>query len=272
MNKPAYSKKQLNRSKDEGAMMGSASMSAVENASRVFDPKQIVKRLGLARLRKMQALVRGFLVRRTIYPKELQDYLVAESALDLIISNVVYRQCSGMVVETVTLGRYDQDLVGEQRLIEEYLYNAVIKRVVEKQFEPIAKDAIYETAIYASRPNVTYGFNLRDPLQLVLYFKLNSIIAEYVAETAEEALREEALARRQLQIIDNVIGNMNILGQLYMEVIDECLLQGVGEYACESILAKVVKEGATVLAESVYNQIVGDEEDKLIDDIATQAE
>lgn len=91
MNKPAYSKKQLNRSKDEGAMMGSASMSAVENASRVFDPKQIVKRLGLARLRKMQALVRGFLVRRTIYPKELQDYLVAESALDLIISNVVYR-------------------------------------------------------------------------------------------------------------------------------------------------------------------------------------
>lgn len=37
-----------------------------------------------------------------------------------------------MVVETVTLGRYDQDLVGEQRLIEEYLYNAVIKRVVEK--------------------------------------------------------------------------------------------------------------------------------------------
>lgn len=62
------------------------------------------------------------------------------------------------------MGRYDQDLVGEQRLIEEHLYNAVIKRVVEKEFEPIAKDAIYETAIYASRPNITYGFNLRDPL------------------------------------------------------------------------------------------------------------
>jgi hypothetical protein len=34
-----------------------------------FDPKQIVKKLGLARLRKMQALVRGFLVRRKVYPK-----------------------------------------------------------------------------------------------------------------------------------------------------------------------------------------------------------
>ena len=36
----------------------------------------------------MQALVRGFIVRRTIYPKELKDYLIAQSALDLIISNV----------------------------------------------------------------------------------------------------------------------------------------------------------------------------------------
>lgn len=40
----------------------------VEN-SLLFDPKQILKKLGLARLRKMQALIRGFIVRRTIYPK-----------------------------------------------------------------------------------------------------------------------------------------------------------------------------------------------------------
>ncbi len=46
----------------------------------------------------MQALVRGFIVRRTIYPKELKDYLIAQSALDLIISNVVYRECSGIIV------------------------------------------------------------------------------------------------------------------------------------------------------------------------------
>ena len=33
--------------------------------------KPIILKLGLHRLRKMQALVRGFLVRRKIYPKKL---------------------------------------------------------------------------------------------------------------------------------------------------------------------------------------------------------
>ena len=74
--------------------------------------KEIVKRLGLSRLRKMQALVRGFLVRRKIYPKELKDYLIAQSALDLIVANVVYKEASGIVIETVTLGRYDQESLG----------------------------------------------------------------------------------------------------------------------------------------------------------------
>jgi hypothetical protein len=46
-----------------------------------FDPKQIIKKLGLGRLRKMQALVRGFLVRRQVYPRELEQYLVAQSVM-----------------------------------------------------------------------------------------------------------------------------------------------------------------------------------------------
>lgn len=41
----------------------------LQSKSILFDPKSIIKKLGLARLRKMQALVRGFLVRRKIYPK-----------------------------------------------------------------------------------------------------------------------------------------------------------------------------------------------------------
>jgi hypothetical protein len=84
---------------------------------KVFDPKLLIKQLGLGRLRKMQALVRGFIARRTVYPRELKDYLIAQSLLDLIIANVVYREGSGIVVESITLGRYDQDM-GEDRLIE----------------------------------------------------------------------------------------------------------------------------------------------------------
>ena len=63
-----------------------------------FNAKEIVKKLGFARLRKMQALVRGFIVRRTVYPKELKDYLIAQSLMDILISNVLYRECSSLVV------------------------------------------------------------------------------------------------------------------------------------------------------------------------------
>lgn len=49
-------------------------------------------------------------------------------------------------------------------MLEEYLYNQIVKRVIEQEFFPIARQAVYETAIYASRPEITFGFNLRDPL------------------------------------------------------------------------------------------------------------
>ena len=60
-----------------------------------YPPKEIDKKLiiklTLPRLRKMQALVRGFLVRRKIYPVLLQEYLLAKSVLNIVIKNVVYR-------------------------------------------------------------------------------------------------------------------------------------------------------------------------------------
>jgi hypothetical protein len=98
----------------------------IPTESVLFDPKQILKKLGLGRLRKMQALVRGFLVRRKIYPRELEEYLVAVSAMDLIVANVIYREVSGIVVESITLGHYDQNEGGEARMLEECLYNLII--------------------------------------------------------------------------------------------------------------------------------------------------
>lgn len=63
-------------------------------------------------------------------------------------------------------------------MFEEHLYNLIVKRVIEQEFLPIARQAVYETAIYASRPEITFGFNLRDPLELALFLKINSIIEE----------------------------------------------------------------------------------------------
>jgi|688.fasta_scaffold270945_2 hypothetical protein len=51
-------------------------------------------KLTLPRLRKMQALVRGFITRRKIYPPLLHEYLLAKSVLNVVISNVVYRESS----------------------------------------------------------------------------------------------------------------------------------------------------------------------------------
>ena len=63
-----------------------------------FDTKTLIKRLGLNRLRKMQALVRGFLIRRLVYPKALKEYLIASSVFDILSANVIYREVIGIIV------------------------------------------------------------------------------------------------------------------------------------------------------------------------------
>ena len=60
--------------------------------------RQLIIKLTMPRLRKMQALVRGFLVRRKVYPALLEEYLVAKSLMNLVISNVVYRESSDTIL------------------------------------------------------------------------------------------------------------------------------------------------------------------------------
>lgn len=142
------------------ARAGEQSLNKNVRSSTVFDPKQIIKKLGLGRLRKMQALVRGFLVRRQIYPRELEKYLIAQSLLQLIEANVIYREASAIIVESVTYGPYDPQ-PGSRMQLEEYLYDRILARAIQKDFEAIAKQAIYEFAMLKGRPNITHGFNLR---------------------------------------------------------------------------------------------------------------
>lgn len=54
-------------------------------------------------------------------------------------------------------------------------------------------------------------------------------------------------------MIDELIATMGIVGNLCEEIVGECLLEGVEEYVIETIVGKVVQEGATVVAEVVYN-------------------
>lgn len=128
--------------------------------------KFIIKKLTLPRLRKMQALVRGFLVRRTVYPYELRWYLIAKSILDLVAKNVIYRESSEVVIEAITFSKYegDEGVKGEQRWLEEHIYNRLIQNIIRREFGQIAKEAILEKGLLVTRPQITFGFNLRNPL------------------------------------------------------------------------------------------------------------
>lgn len=59
-------------------------------------------------------------------------------------------------------------------------------------------------------------------------------------------------------MIDHLIDSMGIVKDMSYEIIEECLLEGVGEYAVESMIEKINKEAAIVVSEVVYNEIVGE--------------
>lgn len=74
-----------------------------------METKKIMMKLTLPRLRKMQALVRGFLTRRKIYPILLQEYVLAKSIMNVVIDNVLYRESSEVVMEQLTYLKYEPD-------------------------------------------------------------------------------------------------------------------------------------------------------------------
>jgi hypothetical protein len=45
--------------------------------------------------------------------------------------------------------------------------------------------------------------------------RLNGVIEAECREVAEEAVREEAGARRELQVVDDLLANMGILREIY---------------------------------------------------------
>lgn len=59
-------------------------------------------------------------------------------------------------------------------------------------------------------------------------------------------------------MIDHLIDSMGIVKDMSYEIIEECLLEGVGEYVVESMIEKINKEAAIVVSEVVYNEIVGE--------------
>jgi len=42
--------------------------------------------------------------------------------------------------------------------------------------KPIIEDSITKRALLVNRPQITFGFNLRDPLELLLYEKLMELM------------------------------------------------------------------------------------------------
>lgn len=58
------------------------------NAS--YNSSALINKLTLKRLRKMQALVRGFLVRRITYPRLLKRYRICQKVFESIAKNSIF--------------------------------------------------------------------------------------------------------------------------------------------------------------------------------------
>jgi hypothetical protein len=94
-----------------------------------------------------------------------------------MLSNIIYKEASKVVMEAVTYPKYEgEQNVGYNRIIEEYLYDKIFANVIKKDFEPMVKEAIVEKGLLISRPLITFGLNLRDPLEIILYEKIMSIV------------------------------------------------------------------------------------------------
>lgn len=118
-------------------------------------------------------------------------------------------------MQAVTFSKYEGDEArGEQRLIEEHLYNLIIQRMVHKEFETIARDAIYEKGRLMSRPQITFGLNLRDPMHLLLYETLMKAIREETRVVAEQAIRNHATEVLELRVMNEWILSFSVVGRL----------------------------------------------------------
>ena len=66
--------------------------------------------------------------------------------------------------------------------------------------------------------------------------------------TCEEAIRDEAMDRRELFVVDQWIEKHDMLSVLYEQIANEILEENIGEYVVEDVLQKLVREGAFVIA------------------------
>ena len=79
-----------------------------------------------------------------------------------------------------------------------------------------------------SRPQITFGFNLRSPLQLLLYQKLMDGIRKEGEEIARESIREQADHTREMNFMDDLINKNSLVQNLVEEVILESYYDHMG--------------------------------------------
>ena len=66
--------------------------------------------------------------------------------------------------------------MGEQPQLEQLLVNNLIQRVMEPHLKEVIEKAVNEHARLLSQPRITYGFNIRDPLELLMYSTVNKCV------------------------------------------------------------------------------------------------
>lgn len=91
----------------------------------------------------------------------------------------------------------------------------------------MAEKTILERAHLISQPKITFGLNIRDPMQLLLYEKLVQFIRVQAKEIAETSVREHAVSIREDLMMQEWIKQFGLLRKICWQAANEAIMESV---------------------------------------------
>lgn len=137
--------------------------------------KQLMPILTLKRLRKMQALVRGFLCRRITYPPLLRQHRLCEAIYHSVRRRVTDKLVTEVVLEVITFNKYNDNL--SLHSPDSTAAVAVADSIVDRVVATVARDVVTASVADISKSllpvrNLAFTsveFVLGDPVELLAY-------------------------------------------------------------------------------------------------------
>ena len=100
----------------------------------------LINRLTLKRLRKMQALVRGFITRRVTYPRLMKQYRLCQRVYEMICGGCLLTESSSIVLDILASNRVEKEFQMESR--KERTLQSLAETLICNTVEEMSKELI----------------------------------------------------------------------------------------------------------------------------------